>query len=264
MAKFKVGDKVCILDGSKIEDYAGNWIDEMKCFIGMIDTIDSVLIREGKPVYGLKHHLYVWDERGLELVRENKFKVGDIVIGNDKNPYSVTAKGIKCEVVKVCDKHYIRVRVLDHLEDFLVCSVYFDLMQSDEITITRYGNKVVAKYGKKVSIAKCSPEDEFDFATGARLAFERLMGIEEKPTFTKDDLKTGMFVLMSDGDLGVVVNDIIIYEKFGYDVISHLDDNLSYHGYSIDVVVIANSFGDAKFTIEHNNTPKIVWRRSTK
>ena len=259
MAKFKVGAKVCILDGSKIEDYAGNWIDEMKCFIGMIDTIDSVLIREGKPVYGLKHHLYVWDERGLELVRENKFKVGDIVIGNDKNPYSVTAKGVKCEVVKVCDKHYIRVRVLDHLEDFLVLSVYFDFVQSDEITITRYGNKVVAKYGKKVSIAKCSPEDEFNFETGAKLAFERLF---EKPTFTKDDLKTGMFVYQSDGEWGVVINDNIIYEKFGYDIISHLDDNLSYHGYSIDVVVIANSFAEARNAVKHNKN--IVWRRSTK
>ena len=259
MAKFKVGDKVCILDGSKIEDYAGNWIDEMKCFIGMIDTIDSVLIREGKPVYGLKHHLYVWDERVLELVCENKFKVGDIVIGNDKNPYSVTAKGVKCEVVKVCDKHYIRVKVLDHLEDFLVLSVYFDLVQSDEITITRYGNKVVAKYGKKVGIAKCSPEDKFNFETGAKLAFERLF---EKPTFTKDDLKTGMFVYQSDGEWGVVINNNIIYEKFGYDIISHLDDNLSYHGYSIDLVVIANSFAEARNAAKHNKN--IVWRRSTK
>lgn len=191
-----------------------------------------------------------------------KFKVGDIVIGNDKNPYSVTAKGVKCEVVKVYDEHYIRVRALNDFASFIVCSVYFDLVQSDEITITRYGNKVVAKYGKKVSIAKCSPKDEFNFETGAKLAFERLMGIEEKPVFTKNDLKTGIFVLMSDGDFGVVVNDIIVYEKFGYDIISHLDDNLSYHGYSIDVVVIANSFAEARNAAKHNKN--IVWRRNTK
>lgn len=188
-----------------------------------------------------------------------KFKVGDIVVGNEENPYCVTAKGVKCEVVKVYDEHYIRVRVLNDLEDFLVCSVYFDLVQCDEITITRYGNTVIAKYGKKVSIAKCSPEDEFDFETGAKLAFERLF---EKPTFTKNDLKTGMFVLMSDGDFGVVANDIIVYEKFGYDIISHLDDNLSYHGYSIDIVVIANSFAEARNAAKHNKN--IVWRRSMK
>jgi hypothetical protein len=38
------------------------------------------------------------------------------------------------------------------------------------------GGKVV-----KSATAKCSPEDEFDFATGARLAFDRLLG-EEKHT----------------------------------------------------------------------------------
>lgn len=190
-----------------------------------------------------------------------KFKVGDIVVGNEKNPYGVTAKNVKCEVVKVYDERYIRVRVLNNFESFIVYSKYFDLVQSEEIIIKRYGNKVIAKYGKNVGVAKCSPEDEFDFETGAKLAFERLF---KKPMFTKDDLKTGMFVYQSDGEWGVVINDNIIYEKFGYDVISHLDDNLSYHGYSIDVVVIANSFAEARNAIKHNDNSKIVWRRNTK
>ncbi len=43
-----------------------------------------------------------------------------------------------------------------------------------EITVNRYGNKVVAKWGKRVGVAKCNPEDNFDFATGALLAVERL------------------------------------------------------------------------------------------
>lgn len=42
------------------------------------------------------------------------------------------------------------------------------------ITITRDGNKVIAKYGDRVGVARCCPEDEFNFETGAKLAFERL------------------------------------------------------------------------------------------
>lgn len=45
------------------------------------------------------------------------------------------------------------------------------------ITILVKDNKVIAKMGNKVGIAKCSPEDEFDIFTGARLAINRL---EEK------------------------------------------------------------------------------------
>ena len=193
-----------------------------------------------------------------------KFKVGDIIVGNDKANmnYGITKKGVKCKVICSCDDDdFIKVEVMCGIfkgREYCVRYECFDLVQCDEITITRYGNKVVAKYGKKVGIAKCSPEDEFNFETGAKLAFERLMGIEEKPTFTKDDLKTGMFVLMSDGKLGVIVNDIIVYEKSGYDIVSHLDDNLSYTNYKINAIVSAKSFGDARYAIEHNNNSKIV------
>lgn len=44
----------------------------------------------------------------------------------------------------------------------------------EDITILVKGNKVIAKMGNKVGIAKCSPEDEFDIFTGARLALDRL------------------------------------------------------------------------------------------
>ena len=47
----------------------------------------------------------------------------------------------------------------------------------EDITILVKDNKVIAKKGNKVGIAKCSPEDEFDIFTGARLAIDRL---EEK------------------------------------------------------------------------------------
>lgn len=53
-----------------------------------------------------------------------------------------------------------------------------------KIVITADGMKTIARLyeGNKVvktAMAKCSPEDTFDFATGARLAFERLRESEE-------------------------------------------------------------------------------------
>lgn len=50
-------------------------------------------------------------------------------------------------------------------------------VDTDKIEIIVDGNKTIAKKDGKVGIAKCSPEDEFDIFTGARLAIDRL---EEK------------------------------------------------------------------------------------
>lgn len=47
----------------------------------------------------------------------------------------------------------------------------------DKIEIIVDGNKTIAKKDGNVGIAKCSPEDEFDIFTGARIAIDRL---EEK------------------------------------------------------------------------------------
>lgn len=54
---------------------------------------------------------------------------------------------------------------------------------SETIVIYRNDNKVVAldkTTGKKAE-ANCNPADEFDFRTGAKLAFNRLMGEDVKP-----------------------------------------------------------------------------------
>lgn len=44
----------------------------------------------------------------------------------------------------------------------------------ESINILVRGNKVIAKKGDKIGIAKCSPKDEFDFFIGAKLALDRL------------------------------------------------------------------------------------------
>lgn len=65
------------------------------------------------------------------------------------------------------------------------------LINNEAIVIYRKGREVIAldKATGNKAIAKCSPEDEFDFNIGSKLAFERLLGIEEqkeaKPKFLK-------------------------------------------------------------------------------
>ena len=56
-------------------------------------------------------------------------------------------------------------------------------VESETIVIYRKDNKVIAldkSTGEKAE-AKCNPADEFDFRTGAKLAFNRLMGEVVKP-----------------------------------------------------------------------------------
>lgn len=65
------------------------------------------------------------------------------------------------------------------------------LWREPKIVVCRDGNRVTASLyegGKKVAagVAKCSPEDTFDFATGARIAFDRLM--IEKPSLSREDM----------------------------------------------------------------------------
>lgn len=127
-----------------------------------------------------------------------KFKVGDVVIGNEKasEHYRVTKMGAKCIVTKTYDDGNIKVKYKGH--KYVVWLGFFDPVSTDEITITRHGDKVVAKYGKKVGVAKCSPDDTFDFAVGAKLAFSRLMGEPEDKPEPKRKFKLGEFVKVID------------------------------------------------------------------
>jgi len=122
-AKFKVGDKVKILDGSKIENYTGGWsLCGMQDDVGKIVTIKEVEKKDdGRVGYHMNEVLCVWDERGLELVTKTEDK--------------------------------------------------------ETIVIYRDGQQVIAfnKKTKEKAVAKCNPDDTFDFKIGAGLAFDRLM-----------------------------------------------------------------------------------------
>ncbi len=73
----------------------------------------------------------------------------------------------------------------------------------EKIIIYRNGAEVIAKNTAtdKTGVAKCNPAGEFDFNTGAKLAFERLMN----PEPVKPKYYTGKVVCVEspDGDFTV-------------------------------------------------------------
>ena len=121
--------------------------------------------------------------RALILVTGRKFKIGDIVIGNDRadDTYSITRKGYKGTVTDVLKNGKIKVNHFSVLEE---C---FDLFE-EKIVVTRNGKKTIAEYYindklMKKGLAKCCPEDEFDFETGAKLAVFRMFEAMKNSAF---------------------------------------------------------------------------------
>ena len=201
MNKFKVGDKVRILDGSKISCYSGSWTKNMAEHVGEVHTI----LRNG---HGLNSYVLdiegncqtcIWDERGLELVT-SKFKVGDMVIGNEKADveYHITKKGWIGKVIATRSdrKNSDIVAVGSGIDggdvEFHLKSECFDLYApayNQKIVITTDGKTTTAvlydgKKRIKEAKATCASSDKFDFNYGATLAFERLI---ENPKI--DELK---------------------------------------------------------------------------
>lgn len=125
---------------------------------------------------------------------------------------------------------------------------------TEKIVITHDGKTTTAKLydGKeitKTAEAKCSPDDKFDFAAGAKLAFERLMDEEKKepPKFDKSMLTTGRIGYMSGGQgWFVVVGGRIVYKDGGYDEIKIMDENGKFSHYHVECIVDARSFADAR------------------
>lgn len=76
MAKFKVGDLVRVLDGSKIEGYAGGWVIGMEKYVGNVYTVTRIL---SDSAYRLGDVPLRFDERGLERAGNP----GKIVITTD-------------------------------------------------------------------------------------------------------------------------------------------------------------------------------------
>lgn len=119
-----------------------------------------------------------------------KFKVGDIVKGKN-HCYTITnSRMIEAKVMSTYDCG-MTIKVTDHIEKHRIGGEHlvanddhlFELIKRNEcIVIYRNSNEVVAlnKATKEKAVAKCCPEDTFDFSVGARIAFDRLIGEEKK------------------------------------------------------------------------------------
>lgn len=282
MANFKIGDKVKIRTWESMEkefgtDRAGDipckcwFVTHMKKYCGKVFTIKEVL-RTDNYRLGSDGDVSEW-MFSEDMFEDNvvKFKVGDKVIAKRNTPYSITTNGWKGVVTKVHDDGYIRVLGDYSGNDFEtnVEPEYFDLDTScnQKVVITSDGKTTTARLfdGKdvvKTAEAKCSPDDKFDFNTGALIAFSRLNVNEEGHEFTKADIETGMFVHNNLHGWGVVVNDKIIYREGGFDNVASLSDDLCCQYTHIDTVVNACSFDDAK-RIAHSSIKEFVlYRRS--
>lgn len=111
-----------------------------------------------------------------------KYKVGDKVRVRDNLVVGEVYGGLDC-----LQPHKRECGKIFTISDSNECDYYLNgsnfwwseemLEDVEGVDIFVDGNKVIAKRGNKVGIAKCSPDDEFDIFTGAKLALERL---EEK------------------------------------------------------------------------------------
>lgn len=72
---FKIGDKVRILNNidDLIENFNGEYVEEMKSDLGK-ETEITEIYKENEEFVGyiLKNSEYVWDERALELIKNDK------------------------------------------------------------------------------------------------------------------------------------------------------------------------------------------------
>ncbi len=174
--KLKVGDRVVLNR------------DLEKCRKGVIGTVKSIGQCSGMVYVTLDDKRVIGTyERHFDLVPETpkyKFKVGDRVKANEKSNdryFSTNLRNKFTGVVTVVNSNGL-VNIRRDRDGYLWDNLepeYFDLIESTpEIHITVEGNKTIAVYkngieGKK-AVAKCSPEDTFDFGIGAKLALERL------------------------------------------------------------------------------------------
>lgn len=127
--KYKVGEKVVVLDGSEAPRYTAGWSDSMNPYVGKTSEVKYQESGYGTPAYRLVDGGgFIYDEKYLAPAAYNPSD-RIVVYIDKKDPSKVIAKDVSTG---------------------------------------------------KTGVAKCSPEDTFDFYTGAKLAMNRLLGVEEK------------------------------------------------------------------------------------
>lgn len=130
--------------------------------------------------------------RDLEPVHSNEtaFKVGDKVrVKRFKNrPTNWNLEGLMdhlmgkiVEIKEISGFDYIKIYDNVNHRNWVLNFNQFEPVKTECIVIYRKDNQMIAldKSTGEKAIAKCSPQDTFDYKLGAKLAFSRLMGEEE-------------------------------------------------------------------------------------
>ena len=179
-------------------------------------------------------------EKGNMKKNIRKFKVGDRV--RVIKDYDLAKKGMVGTIAVVRDEKIVGVKFdkkfygghvlggrCERGYGYWVYPDCIELISGNKIVITADGATTTARFydGKKVikaAKAECSPEDEFDFKIGAKIAFDRLVDNEiknprkyynGKVIFSENtgDFKEGVpYVFRSNGD---------VEDFFGNPVFSH-------------------------------------------
>lgn len=210
---FKVGDRVRLLDkadscsvkaigeiGTVIEMDNSNWVT-----IEFDKDIDGHS-RSGKGKWGHCWNFKVGSAKecsNIEIIHKEKrpaFKVGDIVRGIHPAMYNITnTKMMRGKIKEVYSPTNFSVEILEHENSCHIGrtfdglnSRFFELATDtpEKIVITQGDKTVWAKLQKdgvlvKESVAKCHPDDEFDFLKGAAIAIERLRDQPEVKRYAK-------------------------------------------------------------------------------
>lgn len=145
-------------------------------------------------------------------MKEHKFKVGD----RYKSGYFADNDAV-IEITEISGGTVFYKDVVGEsigLKHFQIGSIFSAALEKVDTTIVIYrnDNKVVAldkSTGEKAE-AKCNPADEFDFRTGAKLAFNRLMGEDVKSDNGVREVKRKAKV----GEYVKVVNEKSVFNTY--------------------------------------------------
>lgn len=219
--KFKPGDRVVLnRDLEKCRKGATGTVKSFGYYNATLKTHMVYVTLDDKRTLGTY-------ERYFDLVTETpkcKFEVGDRVKANEKSNGRYFSTNLHNNFTGVVTdiKSYGRVDIRRDSDGYVWHDLepeYFDLIESTpEIHITVKGNETIAVYKNgtetKEAVAKCSPEDTFDFGVGAKLALERLGVL---PTEKKEEpITVGGFKIGDRVNFNGVNGTVICFDEGDY------------------------------------------------
>lgn len=252
---YKVGDKVVFIDKKKHEEYPEFFpkvgtvgtitghSDDIRTLVKWEEgstSLDDQWLCEFDWIIPAKEYFKKEKEKCNVKKNDRKIKVGDRVRVIKDSDFAkkgmvgtiAAIRDVKDVGVKFDKKFYGGHSISGRCEFGFGHWVYPDcieLISDNKIVITTDGKTTTARFydGKKVikaAKAECSPEDEFDFKIGAKIAFDRLVDNEiknpckyynGKVMFSENtgDFKEGvLYVFRSNGN---------VEDFFGNPVFSH-------------------------------------------